>query len=1736
MQKRNKINISLIIAFSILLTVICAGIVYAAEINIKKVDGKYVAESALYSDYNLAKYATENASDFIDTPKRKLIGRKLTEINGVTYVTGQATLNSFRWISCVDPHTYGRGKAAGEKIAKQYRILNIIDIGVDSPTSVKIYKAKTKKQTDGKEVETSPGVIADTLELNNSDNKKLAYRMALYAKNSTAAGDEDRNRLTRAFGALTQKLKDEDIFFDSVELDAGEWSQDIATLDGIKYTTTTTKDIEQKNTNVKIEKVGDNLYIGPFKATWVGGTVLPQIIVKTDGEVRITNLVYEKKASARRENNRFEKLFNNGSTSTQIRNNWKIKAKYSGKKLYIKVPDVGSYKNISYTLKFTQKFDNTGIGLRCRIVVLGHPVSSQYTSQNFAVYAVDEKTPSPKTIEWGDSEDVKTTPTKLKITKIDENGEAISKVGFRLTWNNKYVTGEHGWTNSKMDSTNKYRIYETNEDGIIELSGLPEGYYQAEEVYNNNENFSFKAQDKEDLKTERVYLKKNDEENKVLELELTNYKYTNLRILKYVKGTKDSGTYKNSKTKEKYTPIDGVGFKIQYYNEDRVVSTGETKKVLVTDKDGKKVEQEVAVTKKEPGYQWIAATDTDGKAGYQYGSPSKLTFTENEDEAMIFYTGTEYSEATESGEIILRNMPLGTYKAKEVVVPDGYGLDPTWANGAKELKTSSVVNDSNWKNTFNTFECANVRILKISGYVFSPEKGGKNEKSVVSEDRLGKYNANTDLVVQNVTVNLVKDNKIVATTKTNENGKYEFSMDSIGSAEELKDYSVKFEYDGMDFFAMTPNYNDVTIPTEELTTGATSKATENSEKRKELNTEYSEIKGTQNAELEKGYAATRELSYKYTEKAGDGDGTTGTGISEVQNLSTKYDDNGKVRVVRENTVTANTIDATYNLGGEHSYDEYAEKTANGDIVKVVQLNLGIIVREQPNLKVENQIEGVNADINGFTNMYATTFDSKKSENQKINIGVTYVQKGQLSRFKIYPSDAKTVEENKSNKLELRITYKISISNISQTLYSKVNELAVFYDKNYELESVGTSLTEQNKANGNLNEQVSSDSSRRSVGLTETKDSGKLDYNEAYIDTSSIIITPLDEAKAKGTNNYESIYVTYRVKDEEIVNMLNGSGYVPQFKNIAEINSYSTYEDSEGKTLYAGVDLDSAPGNVQQELNTLGMNTLGNEGRAAITAKFDNDTGYAEEFTINFKEDRTLEGKVFLDNSTVDGTTRERTSDGLYQSEEKVLGGVSVTLQEVVLNEDGTIKVDENGNPEVIKEYKTDNAEKTSTDGTYTIKGFIPGNYVLKYEYNNETWYDSVENTINALDYKSAVITNSNKNSNGTDRDDYTSDLDNLKWYLADNVSETDKVVNIEGSYEEQVNQLRQEAAKKEKYTEAIDNLFTRSKLDYKDINAKTTDESAINATMDAYTPRFVMNVELNTLSKDNTYLPQGYNVFNMDFGITERPKQEITISKKVSNIKIVLANGQILLDGDPTENKKLAGLKYIAPSSANSKGVVNIELDSELIHGSTLEITYKVIVENTSEADYYTSGYYKYGTDKNNLVIITPEVYDYVDNSLTYDATKNTGWEIVDSGKFATEGENVLLVHKDAISNITNKNTILKNVSLNNIEPGQKVESTLVLSRMLTNTNDELTYENDVEMVRGTKNGGRRIVQQVGSYMIAGTSGIGASSETVTITPPTGDNHNYVVYITIALGALLILASGIVIIKKKVLK
>lgn len=766
-------------------------------------------------------------------------------------------------------------------------------------------------------------------------------------------------------------------------------------------------------------------------------------------------------------------------------------------------------------------------------------------------------------------------------------------------------------------------------------------------------------------------------------------------------------------------------------------------------------------------------------------------------------------------------------------------------------------------------------------------------------------------------------------------------------------------------------------------------------------------------------------------------------------------------------------------------------------------------------------------MNGYehTYNYEDRFNKNTGENKKIdefnpenneektetNVRVKFNQKyGEKSFTRaIYPSD---VKETQDKDFSVKVVYKITLKNESGVLYSKINSLVDYFDARYTIEEKGSIGT--GYENGEIKDEIN-------YKLDKSYQDAK--YRKLIIDCNT---------KINPNESNKNIYVEYTLTRNGVKDILfdkngNQKTNIEGLENIVEINSYSTYSDKDFTKSYAGIDSDSNPGST----------VPGNKDT------YEDDADYAPGLILEVANPREIKGTVFEDNAvdpTEGGTNRERLGNGQFDKEEKTISGVKVGLYSIddfIEEEDRSgnvtnIKLEEDAVSVGTTTYEGDNKDSTGKDGTFTIKDFVPGEYRIVY-----TWGDD-KYTIE--DYKSTIWTSDNKNEK---------DGNPNTWYRVN----TDK-----------------------RYSDALDNYATRLKID--------SEDTSINK-MDSKTPTMVFGVELaddidNKKTETSGIDKVTFSIKNIDFGIIERPRQSIDVTKRAKSMKITLANGQVIADAKIVEKdgklqleQQVKGVIYTEPSDKNNpkNGQIKAEIDNELIQGATVEIKYEIKVQNNSEIDYDSEGYYCYGEKGGEIVKIKASgVYDYLDNTMIAN-DENTEWETktivnynkkvskptimeeyfkyqsssIDSSgnteirvwyeefkeQYATAIKNWNITEiKEARKKKLADKTILHNANLEGeIAPGDSKQASLTASKILTNT-DEIELNNDIEITEATRNKrtGRKVTPQYSFLYDRG--------ETVTITTPTGENKNYILITIVAISFFVILGTGIVFIKKKILK
>lgn len=478
--------------------------------------------------------------------------------------------------------------------------------------------------------------------------------------------------------------------------------------------------------------------------------------------------------------------------------------------------------------------------------------------------------------------------------------------------------------------------------------------------------------------------------------------------------------------------------------------------------------------------------------------------------------------------------------------------------------------------------------------------------------------------------------------------------------------------------------------------------------------------------------------------------------------------------------------------------------------------------------------------------------------------------------------------------------------------------------------------------------------------------------------------------------------------------------------------------------------------------------------------YEDDTDASPGLLLEVADARTLEGTVFEDKATGGlelhpGVIRQ--GDGEYKpdkpDEEKGIEGVEIKF------------TDTKGSG---KEYTA----TTDANGYFNIPNYIPGDYLLTYTWGDEHY--------TVQEYKGTIYKEKERAEKGD-------------WYKQENPRYSDA--------RDDYDVMRQE----------IDN-------EMKTFSQKT---QITKNKMVSTTPMMEVGIEYETTETASMGLRYEYKIRNIDFGIIERARQDLKLTKRVESMKVTLANGQVLVNLTVDENGNITGernhITYMKPDEADKyNGFIRLELDNELMQGAKVEVGYGITIENQSELDYLDKDFYLYGEVKGDKITITPsKIVDYLDKDWAFDNKEgeNAKWEIK-----AIENIQEYLeepVYKSEDSTIANKMLLwTESLADKKLAPGDKEKLNINVSKLLSTT-DEISLNNETEMIEIQRNGGSKPESIPGNYVPGAglTEADDSMAETTIVTPNTGENQNYIVPVMIGATALIILAAGVIIIKKK---
>ncbi len=1280
----------------------------------------------------------------------------------------------------------------------------------------------------------------------------------------------------------------------------------------------------------------------------------------------------------------------------------------------------------------------------------------------------------------------------LKITKVDKDNTSTTLSGVKIRVYN---------TSLGYDKT-----FTTDSSGEITINNLSIGKYTIEEVSNSNYGYS--------------------------DLESTTAKVTSGAITSTtLKNTKQTGNLKIYKQDADNSSIllEGVSFKIQN-------SSGE----------------------------YIIAVDSSGNSlSTVTGSVtlSNIETTTDVDSATEFITDS-------SGCITIKNIAVDTYTVTEMSVGDnfGYEIDDDWiswesssSSGTGSTATITVSRQTS-SNTSGSSSSAKDSVssvltfknkkkyIKISGYAWEDRVSGKNS---TRDDEW--VEDSSDERLANVPVRLYNANgELLDETITDENGEYIFGNydedeDAIHlEIDDLVGAYVEFEYNGMSYQSIEVNtsfdtYTETTSTGSTITylTGNTNKASDESF-REEFNEKYATI--SQGISSDSGGNKTYDITYDFDEENHTS--------SVVWGDEVLYGYEGQTypiaNVYEQYTLTALTSTSTTNaLCTDLTPDDIRE---NG-VVEIGGVNLGVYRRDRPDLAVVEDVENVEISLNGYTHTYQYAqryLDPEEyAGGDPFNVSVKFASKYISNSYSraVYSSDIIWNQESENaGELDIRIRYTIQIRNESSTVYSSVNTLSNYYDDRYTVMAVYSDdgLTRDDEY------EIITEYGQEITSYYST------DYSQTFDDGTGMKQVVIEANYLLAPGETRELIIEYKLDNDAVNAILNED---QTLDSVIEIASYSSYTDETATAPLAGIDIDSAPDTV--------VVTKNDDGEIDITDTTEDDSDKAPSIILELQEGRVISGTVWEDEALSEWLEQnQRIGNGIYDEGESVVENVTVELL-VPLDSGGyelatLYQIGENVYDDLVT---VDATTTTDMSGNYTFSGVIPDNYFIRYTYGDDSVVYSSDGdelyNIDVDDYKSTIY----RGGDSSDPGDYwyQSETSGIEETRLSDAKDNDDVIdsrtsgNLDGTGGTLINNAtitESETSFTEIYA---DTRLFNIKVDYDyNYDVEDYDYDSDGLETDYYT----------SVSEYDTNLVWVFD--QIDFGIIERPEQSIEVDKTVSNIKVQLSNGSSLIDGDPNppEGETDSPLSYVRVIDDN----VYMEIDSELIQGATLTVTYAITVDNSGcEIDYDTEDYYIYGTVPDNpedhyLIATVTDIFDYLPEGLVFesDNVANENWELIDDIEEWYEGgylSEIVYEQVKDLSNIIHLTETGKELFAS-MTPSSTASANIVASRQLSITNDDLSYENDVEIV-AYKNR-QPIDSTPGNY--DPTENVTYESDPddpddpdkyitvegnepdddyliVTITPPTGSDETikYWMYGGLGVTLLAVMGTGIVLIKRKVL-
>lgn len=805
------------------------------------------------------------------------------------------------------------------------------------------------------------------------------------------------------------------------------------------------------------------------------------------------------------------------------------------------------------------------------------------------------------------------------------------------------------------------------------------------------------------------------------------------------------------------------------------------------------------------------------------------------------------------------------------------------------------------------------------------------------------------------------------------------------------------------------------------------------------------------------------------------------------------------------------------------------------------------------------LDSIKDYINDYTNAI-------KDNNGKINLAKQYADSQQgiyINRLnaqyyynKYYDRPIKQSEYMGQRNLEVEIKYRITVYNLSQSLETQITEVVDYYDDSLQLTSAVV-----NTNGKNISKDKSSAVSESIYGqVTEKSFPG---FNKVYIRLQN---------KQLATGEGITIDLTYKVKRMALQGF---EGYINigEKTNIAEINGYKTYYSANtstpnrhgaiigNNTTVAGlVDVNSTPGNLEtiEEITNGVINFEDDSDKTTATLTITDDPTPPDHNTP-IDSTNIISGCVWEDAKT----EKASLGNGIRDSGEKGIAGVKVALCKKYERNDSTQQAAGDEKLGWIKEYNDKRYNKeyiyksvadeytTGKDGKYSFEVKESGDYYVLFGYglddatvltndeDNETnkilgKTGSNTKSYNGQDYKSTIFQAGFENGYDIENVDYDKSLNEA--HVSKAIDDWARVEEVNKYSKIQTNHIAEVLASPTKVPTYLGEQYGS------DLMGRLVDELTTNTWKIAKTQKIKIEGRKN-----------GEKIENVDLGLVERPITQLQITNNVENVKVTLSDGSIVFDATQTaeatkgnETKNVIWKSNRSTTKGITGGFIQLYLDEELMYGATIQITYKMQINELNDyVEYEGLEYYAKGRTNSGIKVESKakKLVCYIPNKMQFNKTQSGDWnaitdinEIIPAEEKDGENINNNLVNyrlKDTIS--SQSNTISK-IEADNINNAYLNNNMLTISQLITKESAQGGYECKVEIVELENAVGRRMETSiVGNFNPANdpVENDEAKAEDVAVMPPFGIGQVFYYVLTIVIAGMLVV--GIIFIKKKVL-